>query len=788
MNGATALSDFEQKAIDEALTNNSAVGIVAGSYDEKLSVSMASSLFIRSLGYTSEEFSEASPHSLLEFVTEDDYELFAPEVFESFEGSFKFRMADKLGERVYAYAYKTDSFDSEGNKHWILSVRVSREVKVLHQFMRGLARLVVRYAICDLDKGTYAFYNCDKNDSDVALGTYPTFLDGMVDQLSISTHLEELAKATTPENIRIQLRANKNLFRYDYVAEDNCVFYRLSITPIEYEGGVLKRCLILVMDVTEAHREEIRTQEALRDACLSANKANEAKTQFLSNMSHDIRTPMNAIIGMTAIATAHIDQKERVLDCLGKITTSSRHLLGLINEILDMGRIERGKMILNDENFSLSELVDSMIEMVKPSLADRHHEFDVHILNIEHEDVYGDSLRIQQVFTNIVGNAVKYTPDGGKITLSISEKPTQHTNVACYEFVVEDNGMGMDEEFLNHIFEPFMRADNANASGVQGTGLGMPIAKNIVNMMNGDIKVESELNKGTKVTATIFLRLQNPSETNDETLANLPVLVVDDDRVCCESTVETLVSIGMQGEWVDNGQDAVACVKEHHDSADDYHAVIIDWKMPVMDGLETTRAIRKAVGADIPIIMLTAYDFAEIEQEAREAGVNLFISKPLFRSRLRSAFTHLANKTAMERETSKSVVTPTGKYADKRILIVEDNLLNREIMVEIVGETGAVIETAENGKIAVDMVNEAPSGYYDLVFMDIQMPVMNGYDATMAIRALPNGKGATLPIVALTANAFAEDVVMAKSAGVNEHVSKPIDIERLDQVMKTWIG
>lgn len=792
LNGESALTGDEQSAVDQALVNNSAVGVAMGAYDEQLTLSMASNLFVKNLGYSYDDFSGEGAHSFLDFVTEEDRGLFTAPEFATFEGNFKFRMQSKTGERVYAYAYKTDAVNAAGEKQWVISVRVNRETKTLHQFMRGLTHLVVRYAICDLEASTYSFYVCEPNGHDMALGVYDSFTAGMVDQLHIASELEGLTQAFEPANIREQLTINENLYRYDYAADGENLYYRLSVMPIEYENGTLVRYLVLVMDVTEAHRIDMRTKLALEEACLAAERANQAKTNFLSSMSHDIRTPMNAIIGMTAIATAHIDDQERVLDSLGKITTSSRHLLGLINEILDMSRIERGKMVLNEEDFSLPELVDNMVAMVKPQLASREQSFEVRVHDVEHEQVIGDSLRIQQVFTNIVGNAIKYTPVGGTIALDISEKATQHANIACYEFIVEDNGIGMEPEFIEHIFEPFARANNASTSGAQGTGLGMPISRNIVNMMNGDIKVESELGQGTRVSITVFLRLQDQLDSEAVHLANLPVLVVDDDRLSCESTVDTLQSIGMQGEWVDNGPAAVERVDERHQAADDFYAVILDWKMPGMDGIETARAIRKRVGEETPIIMLTSYDFTEIEAKAREAGITCFVTKPLFRSRLEQVFKRLTggdSTVKVKSETAApSVAKPAANFAGKRVLVVEDNMLNREIMVDILTETGVEVETAVNGKIAVDMVAEAPEAYYDLVFMDIQMPVMNGYEATSAIRSLPNGKGALLPIVALTANAFAEDVVMAKNAGVNEHLAKPVNIDQLNKTMQTWMG
>lgn len=529
-----------------------------------------------------------------------------------------------------------------------------------------------------------------------------------------------------------------------------------------------------------------KSNAALKDAYEAADRASSAKTDFLSNMSHDIRTPMNAIIGMTAIAGAYIDDKERVQDCLAKITASSKHLLSLINEILDMSRIESGKLTLSEEEFNLSDLIENLLTMVRPQVAEKNHQLNVRIVDIEHEDVIGDSLRIQQAFVNIMSNAVKYTPDGGTINLTISERPTNKTRVGCYEFVFEDNGIGMSREFMKKLFTPFERAENEYSSKIQGTGLGMAITKNIVNMMNGDIKVKSVQGEGTTFTVTIFLRLQSVDDVSTEELAGLPVLVVDDDEICCQSTAEILKEIGMDSEWVTNGRTAVERVAQRHDNDDDFFAVILDWKMPDMDGLETAKEIRRRVGNEVPIIILSAYDWTDIEMEARAAGVDAFISKPLFKSRLTSLFKGLAGEETEEPRNELEDIAQSD-YSDKRILLVEDNEINREIAVEILGMTGIQIETAENGKIAVDMVSDSADGYYDLVFMDIQMPVMNGYDAASAIRSLGRKYTNRLPIVAMTANAFAEDVVATKNAGMNEHIAKPLDLGKLDDAMKRWL-
>ena len=540
------------------------------------------------------------------------------------------------------------------------------------------------------------------------------------------------------------------------------------------------------MDVSQEKKAEIESHKALKEAYRTAENANCAKTEFLSNMSHDIRTPMNAIVGLTAIAGANIESQDRVVECLGKITKSSRHLLGLINEVLDMARIESGRISLAEEDFSLSELVDNLLTITKPAIDEHKHQLEVHIEHIEHEAVCGDSLRIQQIFVNLMSNAVKYTPDGGNITLTIKEKPNGFSELGCYEFSIEDNGIGMTPEFQKIMFEPFSRADDHRTTKVQGTGLGMAIARNIVNLMNGDIQVESAPNKGTKITVTVYLKLQENEKEQEKELLDLPVLVVDDDKTCCESTVATLQEIGIAGEWVLTGKEAVERCAARHKTGRDYFAVILDWKMPEMDGIATARKIRERVGEDVTIIILTSFDFSEIEEEARAAGVNAFMAKPLFRSRLTATLRQFTSEKKEENARNYLEDFAKENYAGKRILLVEDNELNREIATEIIGMTGVTIDSAENGKIAVEKVMEAPEKWYDLIFMDIQMPIMNGYEATAAIRALAGSRG-KVPIIAMTANAFAEDVQLAKNTGMNEHIAKPLDLNKLNDVLKQWL-
>ena len=617
-------------------------------------------------------------------------------------------------------------------------------------------------------------------------GAYHDFVEQVVAKYKTLEPLDALAALFSPENIRKNLQDENDIYKFEYCSMDENTYKIASIIPLEWEGTKLVEALLASMDVSQEKKAEIESHKALKDAYRAAENASRAKTEFLSNMSHDIRTPMNAIIGLTAIAGANIESQDRVVECLGKITKSSRHLLGLINEVLDMARIESGRMSLAEEDFSLPELVDNLLTLTKPAIDEHKHQLEVHVEHIEHEAVCGDSLRIQQVFVNLMSNAVKYTPDGGNITLTIKEKPNGFSELGCYEFSIEDNGIGMTPEFQKIMFEPFSRADDHRTTKVQGTGLGMAIARNIVNLMNGDIQVESAPNKGTKITVTVYLKLQENEKEQEKELLDLPVLVVDDDKTCCESTVATLQEIGIAGEWVLTGKEAVERCAARHKTGRDYFAVILDWKMPEMDGIATARKIRERVGEDVTIIILTSFDFSEIEEEARAAGVNAFMAKPLFRSRLTATLRQFTS--GKKEENARNYLEDFAKenYAGKRILLVEDNELNREIATEIIGMTGVTIDSAENGKIAVEKVMEAPEKWYDLIFMDIQMPIMNGYEATAAIRALAGSRG-KVPIIAMTANAFAEDVQLAKNTGMNEHIAKPLDLNKLNDVLKQWL-
>ena len=693
-------------------------------------------------------------------------------------------MRGEIEDSEYAMIFLRDITASKAET--MRRMQMASDNASMELLIKSMVRLVDRFVVCDLEEDQYKFYNLQGEMIYKPSGTYHDFAGQVVAKYKTLEPLEPIEVLLSSENLRKNLTDERDIYKFEYCSLDENTYKIASFIPLEWKGTKLAKVLLASMDVSQEKKAEIESHKALKEAYQTAENASRAKTDFLSNMSHDIRTPMNAIIGLTAIAGANIENQDKVIECLGKITKSSRHLLGLINEVLDMARIESGKMSLAEEDFNLSELVDNLVTLTKPGIDEHRHNFEVHIEHIEHEAVCGDSLRIQQVFVNLMSNAVKYTPDGGNIIFSIKEKPNGFSELGCYEFSIEDNGIGMTPEYQKIMFEPFSRADDHRTTKVQGTGLGMAIARNIINLMNGNITVDSTLNKGTKITVTIYLKLQESRKEQEKELINLPVLVVDDDKTCCESTVATLKDIGIEGEWVLTGKEAVERCYARHEMNSDYFAVILDWKMPEMDGIETARKIRERVGKEVTIIILTSFEFSDIEEDARAAGVDAFIAKPLFRSRLTAALRQFTSEK--KEKNARDYLEEFSKvdYTGKKILIVEDNELNREIAAEILGMTGAEIDVAENGKIAVEKVMNAPENEYDLAFMDIQMPIMNGYEATAAIRSLPGARG-KVPIIAMTANAFAEDVQLAKNTGMNEHIAKPLDMNKLNDVLKQWL-
>ncbi len=521
----------------------------------------------------------------------------------------------------------------------------------------------------------------------------------------------------------------------------------------------------------------------LEEARQEAVYANEAKSDFLSNMSHDIRTPMNAIVGMTAIATANLEDQKQVQNCLKKITLSSRHLLGLINDVLDMSKIESGKMTLNLDQVSLREVMESIVSIVQPQIRAKNQKFEVSIHDIFAENVYCDSVRLNQVLLNFLSNAIKFTPEEGTIQIAMwEEQSLKGSDYVRIHLQVKDNGIGMSPEFKEKIFESFAREDRTRVRKTQGTGLGMAITKYIVDAMGGTIMVTSEQGKGSEFHVIVDFEQADSPET-DMLLPDWNMLVVDDDEQLCQSTVDLLRSIGVRAESTLDGESAVQMVKKHHEENDDYQVILLDWKLPGMDGLRTAREIRRYLGENVPILLISAYDWSEIEGEAQKAGVNGFICKPLFKSTL---FYGLRPYIDGEDEIMEAAEEKT-ELSGRRILLAEDNDLNWEIAEELLGEEGLLLERAENGQICVEMFQQAEKGYYDAVLMDIRMPVMTGYEAAWAIRGLEQ-EGDHIPIIAMTADAFSEDVKRCLDCGMDAHVSKPIDVSEVMKLLGRYIA
>ena len=537
----------------------------------------------------------------------------------------------------------------------------------------------------------------------------------------------------------------------------------------------MKKYILVMSDRTS----DKKMNQALAEAVRAAETANRAKSTFLSNMSHDIRTPMNAIIGFTTLAVSNIDNQERVRDYLGKILSSSNHLLSLINDVLDMSRIESGKIHLEETEVSLSDVLHDLKTIISGQIYAKQLDLYMDAVDVANEDVYCDKTRLNQVLLNLLSNAIKFTPAGGTVSVRLKQFPGTQKDSALYEIRVKDNGIGMSLEFAQKLFSPFERERTSTVSRIQGTGLGMAITKNIVNMMGGTIEVQTEQGKGTEVIVRLALRIQ-PEQRRTERIAELEglkALVIDDDFNTCDSVTKMLAKVGMRSEWTLSGKEAVLRARQSMELGDAFHAYIIDWRLPDMNGIEVTRQIR-SLGDDTPIIILTAYDWSDIEVEARAAGVTAFCAKPLFMSDIRET---LMTAIGQKQEKTENPVLPAAglDFRDRRILLVEDNELNREIAVELLKQYGFRIDTAENGAEAVDKVRHAAPGDYDLVLMDVQMPVMNGYEATKQIRALDDPALAGITILAMTANAFDEDRKQALECGMDGFLSKPIVLEEL---------
>ena len=685
------------------------------------------------------------------------------------------------GYILRGYHYDVDKIVREQKEQQIVLENALVLEKRQSEVISALATIYTTIFRADVETHEYEILNSVPLMGKVAAktGNFDDVKEKIIQAFMVSEMQDKMREFLDLSTLGERLR-DINTIAAEYKDPQGRWFQARFIVKHRNADGTVKKVLYVAREFTKEKEAELKQDAALRDALMAARHASRAKTTFLNNMSHDIRTPMNAIIGFTALAQTHIDNPEQVQDYLAKIHTSSTHLLSLINEILDMSRIESGTVKLEENVVHLPDVLHDLRTMIQGQVAAKQQNLYIDTLDVINEDIITDKLRLNQVLLNIVSNAVKYTNIGGNIFIRVKEKPCSLKDHAAYEFSIKDNGIGMSKEFLGTIFDAFTRERSSTVSGIQGTGLGMSITKNIVDMMNGTINVESEFGKGSEFIVTIDFKLADKALNYEPIpeLKNARALVVDDDINTCQSVSKMLREIGMRPDWSTSGKEAVIRAKEASEIKDEYKAFIIDYLMPDMNGIETVRRIRRVIGDETPIIVLTAYDWTDFEEEAKAAGVTAFVSKPIFMSELRSVLTKPTETVSVPKETEVKY-----DYHGKRVLLVEDNELNREIATAILTDAGMEVEIACDGTEAVSMVFKAPENRYDVVLMDIQMPKMDGYTATREIRTFKNNRKANVPIVAMTANAFDEDRQKALEAGMNDHIAKPIDMATIAKTL-----
>lgn len=616
----------------------------------------------------------------------------------------------------------------------------------------------------------------------VAGGIYSELLEQLLDSVS-STEYKDMIK----EKLSLENLGQKNSYiDYPVMREGIKLWNRVMPVVMSSDAdGMPEKVILLFQDITEQKNEEIKKYKELEDAYKLAEHANQAKSRFLNDMSHDIRTPMNAIIGFTSLAATHLDEKILLKDYLSKIMVSSNHLLSLINDVLDMSRIESGKVKIEEVECSIPVVMHDLRNILQTDIKAKRLDFFIDTVDVVNEDVYCDKLRLNQILLNCMSNAIKYTNPGGTVGIRIVQKECATEGFANYEFAVRDNGIGMSEEFAAHMFEPFTREEKAAVSRIPGTGLGMSITKNIVDMMGGTIKVNSTPGEGTEIVISLSLKLTNDVKKRGiiKELNGFRALVADDNMDSCASVEKMLRTIGLRPEWTTSGKEAVFRARYAVEQNDPFRVYIIDWLMPDMNGIEVVRRIRLEIGDDVPIIILTAYDWSDIEQEAREAGVTAFCAKPLFLSEL---YNVLQNASICS-ENSDMPTVKINEFMGKRILLVEDVDLNREIVETILTDAGIQVLSVADGKAAVDYMLKADENSVDLILMDVMMPIMNGYEAAKLIRSLDNKVKASKPIIAMTASVLEQDIKDAIEAGMDDHLAKPIRIEQLYEMMKKYL-
>lgn len=624
-------------------------------------------------------------------------------------------------------------------------------------------------------------------------GSYTQFLEEILSDSIIQEYQGQLREKLDLSYIKKVLNEDElteidRSYYIDYkvIRKGQRRWWRVSVVIVDLcEDGNPKHVLVLFKDITKQKEKDMEYQRTLKEAYQLAERANQAKTTFLNNMSHDIRTPMNAIIGFTSLAATHINEKERLKDYLSKIMTSSNHLLSLINDVLDMSRIESGKVKIEESPCSIPVVMHDLRNILQTDIKAKRLDFFIDTVDVVDENVICDKLRLNQILLNCMSNAMKYTKTGGTVGLRIIQKGHSAEGFADYDFVVKDNGIGMSKEFAEHIFEPFTREETSTVSRIPGTGLGMAITKNIVDMMGGTIKVKSELGVGSEFTISLRFKTtqQNGKRGVIKELNGFRALVADDSMDSCASVEKMLRTIGLRPEWTTSGKEAIFRARYAAQENDPFQVYIIDWLMPDMNGIEVVRRIRMEIGDEVPIIILTAYDWADIEQEAREAGVTAFCAKPLFVSELYDVLQNASRPV----KTKDKTILEVEAFKGKEILLVEDVELNREIAETILTEAGFHVNSVEDGKQAVNYMESEKGNMIDLILMDVMMPVMDGYEATQKIRQLEDKTKADIPIIAMTANAFEEDAKAAIEAGMNAHMAKPIRIESLYEIIEQYL-
>ena len=645
----------------------------------------------------------------------------------------------------------------------------------------------------DLDTNDAVCYRTDPNDpTKMPEGVHFPFLERFTEYCGLyvdKEYQQDFLQFIHPDNIRAAL-AHENIIAYRYLAHQNGQEYYEMLRmagvrhPNDRDDHIVHAVGVGFTVIDAEMRKSLARSHALSEALTEAEQASKAKTAFLSNMSHEIRTPMNAIIGLNNIALSEPNVPDKIREYLVKIGDSAQHLLSIINDILDMSRIESGRLTLKNEEFSFARELEQVNTIISGQCRDKGLQYDCHTVGSIDDYYIGDGMKLKQVIINILGNAVKFTPEGGKVTFII-EEGRRFDQMATLKFIMQDTGIGMSKEYLPHIFDVFSQEDSSATSKYGSTGLGMPITKSLVEMMNGTISVESEKGKGTVFTVTVTLGV---SDRKSDDLAGadldphaLCVLVIDDDPVACEHAKLVLGQVGVNCETASSGQEGIDMVQLRYARREPYNMLLVDWKMPGMDGVETTRCIRSILGEDTPIIILTSYNWDDIADEARQAGVDTFVPKPLFAGSVMDEFREVFKKK------NAAVHANRVSLEGRRVLLAEDVSVNAEIMVMVLGMRQIETDVAQNGQIAVEKFAAHPAGYYDAILMDMRMPVMDGLQATQVIRASDHADAASIPIIALTANAFNEDVQRSLQAGLNAHLSKPVEPDALFDTLETLI-